>query len=73
MNETLPTTKVKVLILQWFKMLRPGEICTMDQIRDYTIRHGIKPSKKTIQNNVAQLKHDGYINYHEKRYIQIVK
>lgn len=68
------TTKTKILIMQWFQMLRPGEVCTMDQIRDYVIRHsGTKPSIKTIQNNVAQLKQDGYINYQEKRFIEIMK
>lgn len=75
MNE-LPalTTMNKVLIMQWFQMLRPGEVCTMEQIRDYVARHSdSKPSLKTIQNNVAQLKQGGYINYHKKQFIQIVK
>ena len=75
MNELpIPNTLTKVLILQWFKLLRPGDVCTTDQIRDYVLRHSkIKPSKKTIQNNVAQLKQDGYVNYQEKRFIQIIK
>ncbi len=80
--EELPALKTitKVLIMQWFQLMRQGEVCTTDQIRDYVIRHSHnmkhsknRPSKKTIQNNVAQLKQDGYINYQEKRFIQIIK
>jgi len=74
--EKLPalTTRTKILIMQWFQMLLPGEVCTMEQIKDYVARHSnSKPSIKTIQNNVAQLKKGGYVNYTEKRFIQIVK
>jgi len=80
--EKLPalTTRTKILIAQWFQMLRPGEVCTMEQIRDYVIRHSHnmkdsknKPSIKTIQNNVGQMKKDGYINYQEKRFIEVMK
>jgi len=74
--EKLPalTTRTKILIMQWFQMLKPGEVCTMEQIRDYVSRFSNgKPSLKTIQNNVGQMKKAGYINYQEKRFIEVMK
>lgn len=73
--EKLPalTSRTKILIMQWFQMLRPGEVCTMEQIYDYTKRHGCNTSLKTIKNNLAWMKKEGYIDYHEKRMIEKTK
>ena len=74
--EKLPalTTRTKILIMQWFQLLRPGEVCTMEQIRDYVARHSnSKPSLKTIQNTTAELRKNGYINYQKKNFIEVTK
>ena len=74
--EKLPalTTRTKILIMQWFRLLRPGEVCTMEQIRDYVARHSnSKPSLKTIQNTTAELRKNGYINYQKKNFIEVTK
>ena len=70
----MTNTRIKVLIIQWFDMLRAGEVFTIDQLHEYVLRFDkSKPSRKTVQNNVAMLKRDGKINYRDKSYLQVLK